>query len=64
MTLKEAKNLKIGEKVKARNGIELEVQGLNEFIPAIGGNTIIYVRGKVEDGSIMKFSHKELDKIC
>ena len=63
MTLKDAKNLRIGEKVKSRNGIELEVSGLNEFIPALGGNTIIYVIGKVSDGSEMKFSHKELSKI-
>lgn len=64
MTLNEARNLRFGEKVKIKkNGILLEVCGLNEFIPAVGGNTIIYVRGKSEDGGMMKFGHKELSKI-
>lgn len=60
MTLKDARNLRIGERVKARNGNEFEVCGLNEFVPATGGNTIIYIRCKTETGSMMKFSHKEL----
>ena len=63
MLLKDAKNLRFGEKVKTKNGMELEVCGLHEHIPLCGGNTIIYVRGKAEDGSMMKFSHKELSKI-
>lgn len=63
MKLNEARNLRIGEKVKSKNDIELEVCGLNEYMPLCGGDTIIYVRGKTEDGSMMKFSHKELSKI-
>ena len=63
MTLKDAKNLRIGAKVKHKNGMKLEVCGLHEFIPALGGNTIIYVRCEAEDGSMMKFSHKELNQI-
>ena len=63
MTLKDAKNLRIVEKVKSRNGVELEVCWLNEFMSSTGGSTIIYVRGKTKDGGMMKFSHKELSII-
>lgn len=62
MTLKDAKNLNIGEKVKSKNGIELEVCGLHEHMPWCGGSAIIYVRGKTENGDMMKFNHKELIK--
>ena len=60
MTIKDAKNLRIGEMVKSKSGIEIEVCGLHEHRPWCGGNTIIYVRGKTENGDMMKFSHKEL----
>lgn len=61
MTLKDARNLRIGERVKTRNGNKFEVCGLNEFIPATGRNAIIYIRCKTETGNMIKFSHKELD---
>ena len=58
MRINDARNLRIGEKVMT--GFPITVWSLNEFISPLGKNTIIYVKGKTENGDIMKFSHKEL----
>ena len=64
MTLGEAKNLKIGEKVKTKMyGYIYEVQGLHEHISWTNGKTTIYVRCKDEKGVLLKFKHKELTTI-
>ena len=61
MTFNEARDLRIGEKVKRRNDDHTyEVFSLNEFISATDGKKIIYVKCKTPSGGIMKFSHKEL----
>lgn len=63
MRIKDARNLIIGEKVMTPGGFPITVCSLNEFISPLGKNTIIYVKGKIENGDIMKFSHKELKLI-
>lgn len=64
MTLDEARNLKIGEKVKTKiHGYELEVHGLHEHISWTSGKTTIYVRCKDDKGVLIKYKHKELNKI-
>ena len=64
MTLDEARNLKIGEKVMTKmHGYELEVHGLHEHISWTNGKTTIYVRCKDENGMLMKYKHKELSRI-
>lgn len=60
MKITEARNLKTDQRVKDKRGNEFTVWTMNEFIPATGGNTIIYIKCKDENGNIMKFSHKEL----
>ena len=61
MKFDEARDLRIGEKVKRRNDDCIyEVYTLNEFISATNGKKIIYVKCKTSNGEIMKFSHKEL----
>lgn len=60
MRINDARNLRIGEKVMTPGGFSITVLSLNEFIPSLGKNTIIYVKGKTENGDIMKFSHKKL----
>lgn len=60
MRINDARNLRIGEKVMTPGGFPITVWSLNEFIFSLGKNTIIYVKGKTENGDIMKFSHKEL----
>ena len=60
MRINDARNLRIGEKVMTTGGFPITVWSLNEFISPLGKNTIIYVKGKTENGDIMKFSHKEL----
>lgn len=60
MRINDARNLRIGEKVMTPGGFLITVCSLNEFISSLGKNTIIYVKGKTENGDIMKFSHKEL----
>ena len=63
MTLKKARDLRVGQKVKTKSGEEYEVCGLSEFISALSRNTTIYVRCKTENGGIIKFSHKELVEV-
>lgn len=63
MRINDARNLRIGEKVMTPGGFPIIVCSLNEFISPLGKNTIIYVKGKTENGDIMKFSHKELKLI-
>ena len=61
MTLKDARELRVGEKVKSKyTEYVYEVFMLNEYISPIKRNTIIYVLCKTESGEITKFSHKEL----
>lgn len=60
MKISDARNLRIGQIVKTKDGIEMEVFSMNEFIPATGGSAIIYIKCKTKDGYMMKFSHKEL----
>ena len=63
MRINDARNLRIGEKVMTPDGFPIIVLSLNEFISLSEKNTIIYVKGKTENGSIVKFSHKELKLI-
>ena len=60
MRINDARNLRIGEKVMTPGGFPITVWSLNEFTSSLVKNTIIYVKGKTENGDIMKFSHKEL----
>lgn len=63
MTFNEARDLRIGEKVRTRSGDEFEVFVLNEFISSLTGKKTIYVKCKTKSGGIMKFSHKELVRL-
>ena len=60
MRIQEARKLKIGQKVITPMGFIITVTSLTEFRHTIGNKVIIYVKGKTEEGNIMKFSHKEL----
>lgn len=60
MRIQEARKLKIGQKVITPMGFIITVISLTEFRHMIGNKVIIYVKGKTEEGNIMKFSHKEL----
>ena len=62
MTFNEARDLRIGEKVKTKNGDELEVYMLNEFI-SFDGKKTIFVKCKTENGGIMKLGHKQLIRL-
>lgn len=39
---------------------KLTVCSISEFNSPLGRNTIVYVKGKTDNGGLMKFSHKEL----
>lgn len=60
MRIQEARKLKIGQEVITPMGFKITVISITEYTHIIGSKTIIYIRGKTEEGNIMKFSHKEL----
>ena len=60
MKITEARKLKTGDSVITPHGFLLTVVSTSEFNSPLCQNTIVYVKGKTDDGDMMKFSHKEL----
>lgn len=60
MRISEARKLKEGDVVITPHGFPLMVCSISEFHSPLGRNTIVYVKGKTDNGDLMKFSHKEL----
>ena len=60
MRIAEARKLKEGDVVITPHGFPLMVCSISEFNSPLGRNTIVYVKGKTDNGDLMKFSHKEL----
>ena len=59
MTLDEARNLKIGEKVMTKmHGYELEVHGLHEHISWTNGKTTIYYGADMDEESATAIAEK------
>ena len=59
MRIAEARKLKEGDVVITPHGFPLMVCSISEFKSPLGRNTIVYVKGKTDNGDLMKFSHKE-----
>ena len=62
MRVTDARDLRIGERVKTKYGYEVEVVSLHEHIPFNKTTPTIYVTCKEIGGCLRKFSHKELIK--
>lgn len=60
MKITEARKLKTGDSVITPRGFLITVVSTSKFDSPLGRNTIIYVKGKTDEGDIMKFGHKEL----
>lgn len=59
MTIKQARNLKPGDKVKQKmHGYIMTVEQIEEC--KVGTNEFVNVKCKTDNGSIMKHKHKEL----
>lgn len=59
MTIKQARNLKPGDKVKQKmHGYIMTVEQIEEC--NVVSNEFVNVKCKTDDGSIMKYKHKEL----
>lgn len=60
MKITEARKLKTGDSVITPHGFLLTVVSTSEFNFPPDKNTIVYVKGKTGNGTMIKFSHKEL----
>ena len=61
MTIKQARNLKPGDKVKQKmHGYTLTVESIQESGTVFADHEFVNVICKTDDGNIMKHNHKEL----
>lgn len=61
MTIKQARSLKQGDKVKQKiHGYILTVESIEDLRTFFTTNEFVNVICRTDDGEIMKYSHKEL----
>lgn len=64
MTIKDAKNLKHGDKVKQKmHGYILTVEKIEEFYPCNNSGEYVIITCITKNGEVMKHNHKEVLKI-
>lgn len=61
MTIKQARNLKLGDSVKQKmHGYVMKVESIEDSRSSFTTNEYVNVICRTSDGSIMKHTHKEL----
>lgn len=63
MKIQDARKLKIGYSVMTPGGFSIKICSINENTSWTTGKPTIYISGKTDTGSVIKFSHKEVKMI-